>query len=151
LACDGNPLAPPALALGECLAGALAEAVDLLPARGSLVDVIMACNSSHYFWPALAQVLPRWPELARGLRLSSTGARAVGALAAARPRHSLVLCTRGARLGQLFSTAATAAGLGFAEPGPALETLLMQAIYDGIKALDEDRAIEFGVRFLTGV
>jgi len=147
----GAGLSPAGLDLTTRLARAIEGAVDLLPQAAERVDCIMACNSAHYFWEPLKSSLARAPDLARRLNLISTVKCSVRALRAMAYGRVLLLCTEGARVGRIFSSAATEAGIRFEEPVPGLDRLLMRAIYDGLKSLDEGRAVEFGTQFFEGV
>jgi hypothetical protein len=51
-------------------------------------------------------------------------------------------------MGQVFSAPLRDAGLAFEEPSPTLSRLLMRAIFEGVKALDDRRAVELGNEFL---
>jgi len=151
LADRGARLTPADLDVATRLARAIEAAVDLLPQAVGRVDCIMACNSAHYFWEALKSSLARAPDLTRRLSLISTVKCSVRALHALAYDRILLLCTEGARVGRIFSSAATEAGIRFEEPEPGLDRLLMRAIYDGVKSLDEGRAVEFGTQFFEGV
>ncbi len=151
LADRGARLTPADLDVATRLARAIEAAVDLLPQAAERVDCIMACNSAHYFCEPLKSSLARAPDLARRLSLISTVKCSVRALRAMTCDRVLLLCTEGARVGRIFSSAATEAGIRFDEPEPGLDRLLMRAIYDGLKSLDEGRAVEFGTQFFEGV
>ena len=62
-----------------------------------------------------------------------------------------MLATEGARAGKVFSAPCRDAGIPFDEPSPSLSRLLMRAIYEGMKALDERRAVEFGNEYFETV
>jgi len=151
LADGGTRFSPISLEMGRHLASAVKEAVGLLPQVPGRVDCVLACNSAHYFWEPLKISLAGSPDLHRRLNLISIVQSSFRALRAAACGRVLLLCTQGARIGGIFSGAAAESGVRFGEPGPELDRLLMRAIYDGVKSLDEDRAVEFGTQFFEGV
>ena len=62
-----------------------------------------------------------------------------------------MLETEGARSGEVFSAPFRGAGVPFDQPPPELSRLLMSAIFEGIKALDERRALELGNEFFEAI
>jgi aspartate/glutamate racemase len=144
--------APPGPDVAAQLARAVKKALDLSPcAAEQRVDCVIACNSAHYFWQPLKIRLAESPDVPRRLNLISIVKSSHRALRAAACGRVLLLCTEGARAGRIFSGAATETGICFGEPTPDLDRLLMRAIYDGVKSLDEGRAVEFGTLFFEGV
>ena len=66
-------------------------------------------------------------------------------------RKALVLATEGRAFGEVFSAPFRDAGIAFEEPSPALGRLLMRAIFEGVKALDDRRAVELGNEFFETI
>jgi aspartate/glutamate racemase len=54
-------------------------------------------------------------------------------------------------VGRVFSAPFRDAGIDFEEPSPALGRLLMRAIFEGVKALDDRRAVELGNQFFETI
>jgi aspartate/glutamate racemase len=138
--------------LSARLADAVRLAVSLTGQAGLPARCIVACNSAHYFWSLLREDLranaPGRPCEAAMLSLVDSS---VEALQIHSCRRALVLATEGARVGGVFAAPFRAAGIAFEEPPPMLERLLMQAIFEGIKSLDERRAVALGNEFFETV
>jgi aspartate racemase len=134
-------------AMAAKLTAAVRHAVNLTP-RGSMpARCILACNSAHYFWRLLADDLKRTSLPRREVRMVSLVESAVQALRGQFCKRALLLTTEGARVGQVFSAPCRDAGVAIDEPSPALSLLLMSTIFEGMKSLDERRAVELGNEF----
>jgi len=132
------------------MAARLAEAVRLVVDVAGAADqpprCIVACNSAHYFWPAMQQELADCP-----VRMISLVESSVEALKTSSCRRALLLATEGARVGQVFSAPCREAGVAAEEPSPQLSQLLMRAIFEGIKSFNNRRAVELGNEFFEAV
>jgi aspartate/glutamate racemase len=133
------------------LAGAVRSAVDLAGSTVQPVRCVIACNSAHYFWPLVEADLRRTPPQQGEVRMISLVVSAVEALRRSSCQRALLLATEGARVGQVFSEPCRNAGIAFDEPSLTLSSLLMNAIFEGMKALDERRAVELGNRFFETI
>jgi aspartate racemase len=125
------------------LADAVRFAADLAgagPAR-----CVVACNSAHYFWRRMEAGIPR------GVRMISLVDSSVAALKSRPCRMALLLTTEGARAGQVFSAPFRDAAIAFEEPSSELNRLLMRTILEGVKALNERRAVELGNQFFEAI
>jgi aspartate racemase len=134
------------------LAGAVELTVSLAGADSQPVRCIIACNSAHYFWRLLQDELL---ANARGrqceVQVVSLVESSLEALKSQSCRRALLLATQGARMGQVFSAPLREAGIAFEEPPPALDCLLMRAIFEGTKSLDTRRAVELGNDFFENI
>jgi aspartate/glutamate racemase len=130
------------------LADAVRLAVGLAHASSQQVRCVIACNSAHYFWRLVAENLRQSRTRVQMISLVDSS---VEALRFERCRRALLLATEGARAGEVFSTPCREAGIAFDEPSPTLSRLLMSAVYEGIKSLDERRAVELGNEFFDAV
>jgi aspartate/glutamate racemase len=133
------------------LADAVRLAVDVNPAAREPVRCILACNSAHYFWQLVVDELQRSETLPCRLQMISLVKSSINALTLQSCRRVLLLATEGARVGQVFSTRCREASIAFDEPSPAMSRLLMSAIFEGIKSLDERRAVELGNEFFEAI
>jgi aspartate racemase len=124
------------------LAGAVRQAVNLAGAAGQPTRCLIACNSAHYFWRLLEDDLRQCE-----VQMISLVESSIEALKLQSCRKALVLATEGARVGQVFSAPFRDAGIAFEEPSPTLSRVLMRAIFEGVKALDDRRAVELGNQF----
>lgn len=145
---EGSPDTPASRAMAVLLAEAVRRAVALVPARAR-ARCIIACNSAHYFWPRVVDELRR--SAPRTVEPISLVEAAVEALRRAPCRRALLLATEGARVGRVFSTPLREAGIAFDEPTPAQSRLLMRVVFEGVKALDERRAVQLGDEFFAPV
>jgi aspartate/glutamate racemase len=66
-------------------------------------------------------------------------------------KRALLLTTEGARVGQVFSAPCRDAGVAIDDPSPKLSLLLMSTIFEGMKSLDEQRAVELGNEFFEAI
>ena len=130
------------------LADAVRLAAGLAHAASQPVRCVIACNSAHYFWRLVIDDLR---QTAAKVEMISLVESSVDALRFEHCRRALLLSTEGARAGEVFSMPCRDAGIDFDEPSPALSRLLMSAVYEGIKSLDERRAVELGNEFFETV
>jgi aspartate/glutamate racemase len=75
----------------------------------------------------------------------------VEALRSGSCKRALLLTTEGARAGRVFAMPCRDAGIVYDEPSPTLSQLLMSAIFEGVKSLDERRAVKIGNEFFENV
>ena len=137
--------------VGSKLAGAIRLALEIVPLTSEATRCIIACNSAHYFWRMMADDLQRTAPRFCELRMISLVESSIEALRFHSCGRALLLATEGARAGQVFSAPCRDAGIAFDEPSPTLSRLLMSAIFEGMKSLDERRAVELGNEFFETV
>jgi aspartate/glutamate racemase len=151
LAEDG-PGTPVCRDIAQRLAAAVRLAVSLAGPATHPARCIVVCNSAHYFWRLLEEDLRRSaPRPECPVQLLSLVDSTLEALKFYSCRKTLVLAAEGARVGRVFSTPFRDAGIAFEEPSPMLGRLLMRAIFEGVKALDERRAVELGNEFFETI
>jgi aspartate racemase len=144
---EGRPDTPLCREVASRLACAVRRAVDFASPSGRPAACIIACNSAHYFWRLLTDDLRLAGEVPRKVRMISLVTSSVVALLRRSSRRALLLATEGARAGRVFSGPCRDAGIVFDEPPANLSCVLMRAIFEGIKSLDERRALELGNEF----
>jgi aspartate/glutamate racemase len=130
------------------LAQAIRLAVDLAVSTSQTARCIIACNSAHYFWRLVGNELH---ETATQVQMISMVESSVNALKRASCKRTLLLTTEGAQVGKVFSEPCRNAGIAFDKPSPTLSRLLMSVIFEGMKSLNERRAIEFGNQFFEAI
>ncbi|MGA3009072.1 MAG: aspartate/glutamate racemase family protein [Terracidiphilus sp.] len=123
------------------LAGGVRLALTLAAPAGQPASCILACNSAHYFWQLVVNELG---NLAEQVKMISLVESSVDALRSLSCRKALLLTTEGAQTGKVFSAPCCDSGIAFDEPSPALNHLLMRTVFEGIKSMDERRAVEIG-------
>jgi aspartate/glutamate racemase len=134
------------------LAGAVRFAASLAGPASQPPRCIVACNSAHYFWRLLEDRLRQTsPEAACHVQLVSLVDATLQALQSQPCRRTLVLAAEGARVGQVFSAPLRNARIAFEEPPAPLGRLLMRAIFEGVKSLDDLRAVELGNQFFEAI
>jgi aspartate/glutamate racemase len=138
-------------AMAAKLTAAVRHAVNLAPPGSGPTRCIIACNSAHYFWRLVADDLKRTALRQCEVRMVSLVESAVQALRGQCCKRALLLATEGARVGQVFSAPCRDAGIAIDEPSPRLSLLLMSTIFEGIKSLDERRAVELGNEFFEAI
>ncbi len=145
---ENCPDSPACYRMAAKLADAVRLAVDFTGSAIQPASCILACNSAHYFWRLMVDDLRRTRCTVRMISLVETSVEALRLLSC---RRTLLLTTEGARIGQIFSAPCRDAGIAFDEPSPALSRLLMHVVFEGMKSLNERRAVELGDEFFRGV
>jgi aspartate racemase len=130
------------------LAEAVRVAVDLISPASQPARCIIACNTAHYFWRLVTNELQ---ESAATLQMISLVESSVEALRLRSSKRALLLTTEGARVGEVFSAPCRDAGIVFDELSPALSDLLMKTVFEGVKSLDERRAVSLGNEFFRAI
>ena len=146
-----RPGTPLCREMASTLAEAVRRAVDLTPTSRRPARCIIACNSAHYFWRLVLDQLGQATARPCEVQMISLVESSVRALRFQSRRNVLLLSTEGARVGQVFSAPCRDAGLAFDEPSPTLSKLLMRAIFEGVKSLNESRAVELGNEFFETI
>lgn len=111
---------------GQSPVPAMSDSLSRLEAAGADC-IIMPCNTAHYFLP----------ELAGRTSLPFINMIEVTSKACARTfpgRRAAVLATEGTVRSRLYQQALSAQGVDFLEPGADEVALLMEVIYEGVKA-----------------
>ena len=148
---EGRPDTPLCREMALRLAAAVRLAVDIAPPASHPARCIIACNSAHFFWRLMADNLHQTATRSRDVQMISLVESSVEALRFQACRRALLLATAGAQAGEVFSTPFRDAGIAFDEPSPLLSRLLMRAIFEGMKSLDERRAVELGNEFFEAI
>ena len=138
-------------AMAAKLTAAVRYAVNLAPPGSVPARCIIACNSAHYFWRLVVDDLKRTSLRRCEVRMVSLVESAVQALKGQCCKRALLLATEGARVGQVFSAPCRDAGIAIDEPPPTLSLLLMSTIFEGMKSLDERRAVELSNEFFEAI
>lgn len=123
------------------LAAAVRLAINQIAPDGQTARCILACNSAHYFWRLMTDELRLSAPQVQMISLVDS---AVESLRSPSCRKTLLLTTEGARIGKVFSTPCHDAGIAFDEPSPTLSRLVMSTIFEGMKSMDECRAVDRG-------
>jgi len=147
----GRPDTPLCHEMAFRLTDAVRLAVELAPPASQPARCIIACNSAHYFWPLVVDGLRQTAARPCEVQMISLVESSLEALRRESRKRALLLATEGARAGQVFSAPCREAGVAFDEPSPSLSRLLMRAIYEGMKSLDERRAVEVGNEYFETV
>jgi aspartate racemase len=148
---EGHPDTPLCRGMAFRLAAAVRLAVELAPAASQPARCMIACNSAHYFWPRVVDDLRQAAARPCKVRMISLVESSLEALGRESCGRALLLATEGARVGQVFSAPCRDRGIAFDEPSPSLSRLLMRAIYEGMKALDDRRTVEIGNEYFETV
>jgi len=133
------------------LADAVRLAVDLAPPASQPPRCIIACNTAHYFWQLMTDDLQQTAARPCKVQMISLVESSLGALKFLSCRKTLLLETEGSRTGTVYSARCLDAGIAFDEPSPTQSRLLMRSIYEGMKSLDERRAVELGNQFFETI
>lgn len=148
---EGRPDTRRCRDMASKLADAVRLALAIIPLSREPARCIIACNSAHYFWRLVTEDLQQAPPTQCETQMISLVESALEALRLQSRGRSLILATEGARAGRVFSDPCREAGIDFDEPSPALSRLLMSAIFEGVKSLDESRAVELGNQFFETI
>lgn len=120
-------------------------AVSQINSGQSRIPVIFLCNAVHYFLPQVRQRLARnHPEIAKKIEWVSLIESVVQHLQNQNLQRPLLLCTTATRQGKTYANLLKDKNIDLIEPNESLQSLLMDCIYQGVKAFDSDYACKFG-------
>ena len=132
------------------LEAAIREAVQYIRSNYELVQVIVLCNTAHYFFPqGLQQLHLNHPKIANKLQWVSLIESVMEYLQDSNLCHPLILATSGTLIGRVYSQPLQEAGIAYLEPNESLQATLMEGIYQGVKAFDRDFACKAGEKFFV--
>ncbi|NEO42729.1 MAG: hypothetical protein F6J94_10910 [Moorea sp. SIO1F2] len=118
--------------------------------RHTPIQVIVLCNAAHYFLPfAWQRLLNNHPQMAIKLQWISLIESVVKHLRDGHWQRPLLLCTSATRWGKVYAHPLQANGIDLIEPNDALQLTLMDCIYQGVKASNQDITCFLGERFFV--
>lgn len=127
------------------LAAAVVTAMEYISSREKTIQMIVLCNTAHYFLPKVMQRLHyHHPQVFSKLKWFSLIDSVVQYLQWQKRRHPLILCTNGTKQGRVYSHPLERASIAYTELNHTLQSILMDAIYQGVKAFDRDFACQAG-------
>ena len=146
-----NPASAAKEAVISALTAALVGAARLLSDQVPITCIVL-CNSAHYF---LRETFTRLnaddPATAARLVWRSLIDAVVTRMRAAGPKRTLVAATTGTLLGGLYTKPLREAGLSLQPLADNLQSLLMRAVYDGVKSFDQAATLALGSEFFETV
>lgn len=132
------------------LEAAIIEAFQYIDLSYKSVQVIVLCNTAHYFFPKVWERLQvNSPKIAHKLQWVSLIESVMQHLQKSNLCHPLILGTSGTRLGRIYSQPLQKAGIAYLEPNESLQAMLMEGIYQGVKAFDRNFACQAGKNFFV--
>lgn len=132
------------------LATTIQEAMHYICSSVEPVELIVLCNGAHYFLPEVMQrLLIDDSKIFFKLHWTSLIDTTIQHLQKRNFCQPLVLCTTATRLGCVYSRPLAAAGIVCLEPSDELQSILMESIYQGVKAFDCDFACKVGEHFFV--
>lgn len=109
------------------------------------IQLIFLCNTAHYFLPQVWQrFLTNYPKIARKTQWISLTESLVKYLQKQHWRRPLLLCTTGTRKGRVYADYLNKKKIDWLEPDETLQSILMDCIYQGVKAFDCDYSCKLG-------
>ncbi|WP_204103894.1 MULTISPECIES: aspartate/glutamate racemase family protein [Spirulina sp. CCY15215] len=128
---------------------AIERAVKMVSSPHQPIDIIVLCNSAHYFLHRVwKQLKEHSPTIAQQLQHYSLVESTCQYLQEQNLRYPLILGTEGVRLGKVYSQPLESRGIAYSEPNQLLQNALMDCIYCGVKALNRELACELGKQLL---
>ncbi len=134
-------------ALVSALVHAVHAALGLVTSPHRPVDVIVLCNAAHAVLPTVMRSVGRTDEIRWTSLVDCTAAE----LSRRGQGPSVLLASTGTRVGRVYSHRFDVDGIEYREPSERLQRQLMRAIYDGVKALDGETALDAGGRVFADV
>ncbi len=127
------------------LAAAVIAAMEYVSSSEETIHIIVLCNTAHYFLPKVVQRLQHHhPQVFIRLQWFSLIDSVIDYVQLQNRRHPLVLCTNGTKQGRIYSHPLQRAGIAYIELNDTLQSILMQGIYQGVKAFDWDFTCQVG-------
>lgn len=117
------------------------------------IDLVVACNTAHFFiHEALQKLTIVDPILSSRVRLAAMPQAVASHIKRVAPKRPvLALYTTGTRSTGLYAQELQRVGVPFAEPDMPQQELLMRAIYSGIKAFNDNVAVQAGDAFFRSI
>lgn len=132
------------------LATAIEQAMAFVTPTYGPVDLVVLCNTSHFFLPtALQSLTTSHPALAKRIQFRSLIDSTVETILERGHKKIMALYTLGTRLSRLYANRFEQEGLSYVEATGQLEQLLMQTIYEGVKAFNETAILDRGTALVT--
>lgn len=132
------------------LEAAIREAFQYIHSNKKPAQVIVLCNTAHYFLPEVWRRLQvNSSKIAPKLQWVSLIESVMQHLQKSNLCQPLILGTSGTRLGRIYSQPLQSAGIAYLEPDESLQVTLMEGIYQGVKAFDPDFACQVGEKFFV--
>ncbi|KYC41777.1 hypothetical protein WA1_17255 [Scytonema hofmannii PCC 7110] len=129
---------------------AIREGLHYIYSISKPVQVIVLCNTAHYFFPKVWHRLQlNYPKIADKLQWVSLIESVMYHLQTSNLCQPLILGTSGTRLGHIYSQPLQQANIAYVEPSKMLQLTLMEGIYQGVKAFDRDIACQAGEKFFV--
>jgi aspartate/glutamate racemase len=125
----------------EC---AIAQALKQVRAVDGFIDLIVLCNTCHFFLPAaMKRLADSQPSIAPRLRLTSLIDSAIKAIHRARFMRIMALYTEGTKVSQIYLRPLNQGNRCSVEITD-LQPLLSESIYYGVKAFDDEVTVSLG-------
>jgi aspartate racemase len=132
------------------LEAAIREAFQYIHSNNKPTQVIVLCNTAHYFLPEVWHRLQvNSPKIVHKLQWVSLIESVMQHLQKSHLCQPLILGTSGTRLGRIYSQPLHSSGIVYLEPNESLQVTLMESIYQGVKAFDPDFACQVGEKFFV--
>jgi aspartate racemase len=149
-----NPSSPVFDLMTNRLGSAVRHAVAQVTSDSDAIDLIVLCNTSHFFLPkALERCAKHYPDIFTRIRFVSLVMSTVKAISLRGYKEIMALYTEGTRLCGIYAGAFQAESLSSFEAKDHLkhlEPFLMRSIY-GVKYFDEAAILEGGTSLFSGL
>jgi aspartate racemase len=126
-------------------AAAVVKAMEYVRSSEKTIHIMVLCNTAHYFLPKVRQQLKyHHPQVFIRLQWFSLVESVVDYLQWQNLGQPLILCTNGTKQGRVYSHPLERAGIAYTELNDTLQSILMDGIYQGVKAFERDFACQAG-------
>lgn len=140
-----GPASPEYLLMIELLESAVSEALSQVETADGPIDLIVLCNTCHFFIPeVLGRLRKRQPAMAARVRFVSLVESTVEAVRRRGHRRVIALYTSGTKLSRIYARRFDEECFSYVEPTGAIEQALMHAIFSGVKASNRSAVLEGG-------
>ena len=127
--------------LVEGVSSAIAQAKEYLQTGSANILIMLMCNAVHYYLPLVkADLQKRYPKLASSVEYISLVEAVMAEMEKSQLNKPLLLGTSATRMGGVYSAPLKKRGINCKELSEGEQEILMSAIYQGVKAFEQEYA-----------
>ncbi|NER99132.1 MAG: aspartate/glutamate racemase family protein [Symploca sp. SIO1B1] len=135
---DGFPLNQ---YLVQQVSRAIAQATEYLQSDAADIIIILLCNAVHYFLPQIkADLQKSYPKVAASVQYISLIEAVIANLEKQKLHQPLLLGTSATKIGKVYSAPLNKHGIKYQQLSEVAQEILMNIIYQGVKAFDQNYA-----------
>ena len=126
----------------EGVSEAIVQAKEYLQSKSANITIVLMCNAVHYYLPLVkADLEKRYPKVASDLQYVSLVSAVMVEMEKRKLKKPLLLGTSATKMGRVYTNPLEKQGIKCKELSEAEQEILMSAIYQGVKAFDQEYAV----------